>query len=219
METFRELAIAFRDLPASTIIVELTSAAVPPWSRDQGAEERMRSVTLPTKAIHCAFARAEGAGVEPGVLWLVLKGDHRLEVNNIVPTKKTELSYREYNAILQDFVERVVQPVKAKLAREVEIAITAAEYRLVEHLPADVYKQLEAFATMANRTTGSGHPSDQRRWLDFLTASHRQRCFVDAGVLARWFQEDMHWPVEASWKLASEYEFARDLLTATEPAA
>jgi hypothetical protein len=100
-----------------------------------------------------------------------------------------------------------------------QIEVTSAEYRLSEHLPPDVYQKLEAFAISANRTTGSSHPSDQERWLEFLTAAYRQRCLVDPSVLLRWFHEEMHWPEDASLKLAGEYEFARGLLTAFENAA
>ena len=62
--------------------------------------------------------------------------------------------------------------------------------------------------------SGSSHPSDFKRWADFLIQVHRDQSPLDGATLRRWLMEIERWPADTAYDLVDEYEFSRDLLNA-----
>lgn len=86
----------------------------------------------------------------------------------IVPTEFGELGITQYNAILADFIERIVRPVASRF--DYQIDATEAHQNLEDWTSADAARKLRVFSTAANKSTGASHPMDQRRWFDFIIA-------------------------------------------------
>jgi len=71
---------------------------------------------------------------------------------------------------------------------------------------------LRNFSHLANKGTGSAHPSDRQRWNAFVLSAHETGSNLDASMLARWLMEVEDWPSEVAEQLAVEYEYGRELL-------
>jgi hypothetical protein len=91
--------------------------------------------------------------------------------------------------------------------------LTEPEADLELWLPAGAADKLRVFCKVANKRTGSSHPSDRDRWYDFIVAAHEAEAEFTASTLVQWLREEGGWDDELANKLACEYEFARGLLT------
>jgi hypothetical protein len=156
-----------------------------------------------------AFERDSGEGLEAAgvVLWGDEKG---YKIINIVPLKVRELGYRGYNALLQDFAARVARPAAEMAGFKIEL--TSNRQSLDDWLPVEAATALRQFSVLANKSTGSSHPSDRKRWLAFLIKAHQDKRSFNSDLLMRWLVEVERWPEEVADKLASQYEFGLDLL-------
>jgi hypothetical protein len=67
-----------------------------------------------------------------------------------------------------DFIERIVRPVASRF--DYQIDATEAHQNLEDWTSADAARKLRVFSTAANKSTGASHPTDQRRWFDFIIA-------------------------------------------------
>jgi hypothetical protein len=76
---------------------------------------------------------------------------------------------------------------------------------------------LHHFSVLANKSTGATHPSDERRWFEFIGAAHREDASLDDRTLERWLREEEDWPEDVASELAAEYEKARSLLKFYDP--
>ena len=132
------------------------------------------------------------------------------EVGNIVPSEEGGLNYHEYNSVLQDFVRRVAAPAARKTGFTVET--TAERQSLDDWLTPQSAEALRRFSEAANKSTGSAHPLDQKRWFRFLLQVHSDKRQLGTSQLARWLTEIEGWSDEKADDLVVEYEFALALL-------
>jgi hypothetical protein len=145
-------------------------------------------------------------------LWLTMEEPDRLEVANILSEKKDALTYDDYNTLLDSFYRHAVAPAVAECGATVEIS--PPDVSLGDFIPQDLAEKLRRFSAAANKATGTVHPQDLQRWVDFLTEVHQRSCKLPPDMLGRWLEEEEHWPAETTWQLLEEYEFARELLSA-----
>jgi hypothetical protein len=138
------------------------------------------------------------------------KVTEKLYVSNILSPARDRLTYDEYNEILKSFSEAVLERMKAQHA--IDFNLSGMDVDLSAQLPKDVYARLRLFSVAANKKTGSSHPLDQERWMDFLIASDKATVVLDSHTLARWLVEIEGWESEQASRLAEEYEFGRELL-------
>jgi hypothetical protein len=162
-----------------------------------------------TDADILAFGRRTSDDLQAAGLTLWSRDDGYY-VPNIVPIEFGELGVAQYNAILSDFIERIVRPVTPQF--DYRIDATAARQNLEDWTSADASRKLRAFSAAANKSTGASHPLDQRRWFDFIIAVHDSRKTIGADYLARWLYEIDGWDEERAHNLAGQYETALSLL-------
>lgn len=131
-------------------------------------------------------------------------------VSNIVPAEISNLTYAQYNAILADFVDRIAGPAAPRFG----FTVTRTEPRqsIEDWSSPDAALKLRRFSGGANKSTGSSHPADERRWFDFIIAAHRARGKLDASRLARWLHEIEGWGEDSAHDLAGEFEKSLALL-------
>ncbi len=186
----------------------LIKAAKEPWQLDR---ERMKKMA---QEIHGAedvllFQRAKDANYPAAGLTL-WSSDDGYYVTNIVPVEVRSLTYAQYNAILLDFITSVVEPVAAHFDYTVET--TKPNQTVEDWLSSDVATKLRLFSVAANKSTGTSHPLDERRWFAFIVAIHRNGDKLDAGRLARWLHHVEGWDEDSAHGLAGDYETSRALL-------
>jgi hypothetical protein len=205
LEVFRNLAIrgASDDAGLNTFVAELSKLLPTGWKRDRNREKELSRRTLQP---HFSFAIAASQGHPAAHLFLMRHGDG-LEVTNIVPDKVGELGRKQYNAYVEAF-HSICEPVAAQLGLQVHM--TSDQLDLSERLTPRAMRALKAFSDNANM--GSLHPFDTERWRRFLILTHRDKVELDSQTLSRWLIEEWHWPEDTAHDLASEYDFARELL-------
>lgn len=79
-----------------------------------------------------------------------------------------------------------------------------------EFLSTRTTELLRSFSRTANR--GSLHPSDQKRWYEFISAAYREGSTLSPTLLKHWLTEEEHWPEDRAQSLAYEYESSKELL-------
>ena len=211
----------FRDLrlrgPADAIErlrQALIEHATAPWRH---APEREERVHLPSaEGRPMAFERAASPGYESAGLVLFARPDG-LEVTNIVPLQLSELSHRDYNAILEDFAEQIARPASNPTGFVVELS--GSTVQIEDKLSVAAADALRRFNALANKSTGASHPYDRQRWFDFVIQTHTDRSDLDSDLLHRWLIESEDWPEDQASDLAIEYERSRALLARFEETA
>jgi len=187
----------------------LIDHATPPW-RHAKEKEREISTDFGNSDL-IVFTREKSNEIETVALFLLSK-DNNYEVTNIVPRDVRELGFEAYNAALQDFVKRVAGP--ACRDGKFQIEMTPEKQSLNDWVSSDIAESLRRFSNCANKSTGSSHPSDRKRWFEVLFAAHESHDHLDPDQLIRWLIEVENWPEEKAHDLAIQYEFGLDLLKA-----
>jgi hypothetical protein len=209
MEVFRDLYVIVEPDRMAAIADRIERSAPAGWARDRAAEGRMRSAPVLThRPVFCFTCIQDGR--PSATLVLSQKDPATFSVSNIIPVTKHQFTHREYNAILEDFYERVLQPYSGPAG--MTATLTGSHADLEHWMPAEAAEKLRRFSACANRGTGSAHPRDRDRWNEFVVAAHQDGSRMGASDLRRWLIEVEGWPPEVADQLALEYEYGRELL-------
>ena len=207
MLVFQDLVLRGKKNDLLEIRKALLKQVAAPWSHAKDRESEISANASSSDVI--VFTREKGEGIEAVGLMLWSHEDS-YEVTNIVPRDIRELSFQGYNAALQDFVTRIVEPAIRVVGFQIEM--TPERQSLNDWVAADVAEALRRFSAAANKSTGSSHPSDRKRWFEFLFAAHRSPRRLDTDRLGRWLIEAEGWPENTAHDLIIEYEFGLSLL-------
>ncbi|MCP2221702.1 hypothetical protein [Bradyrhizobium elkanii] len=209
IEVFQDLTIVGPQSKRGELREALIKTAAAPWKQALDAEHDLRRMSRGDDIIvfqREADSRLPAAGL---TLWSRASG---YEITNIVPKTVGQLTYAQYNGLLQEFERSIAKPAATIVGFVVEVS--APRQTLEEWVSPEVARALEGFSHLANKSTGSSHPSDQARWLRFLILSYRSAKKLDSDLLRRWLVEVDGWDEDHAFKLVVEYEFGLDLLTA-----
>jgi hypothetical protein len=179
----------------------LIGLAQPPWSHlKDGASGEQKSLM---------FKREASEDVKAAVvaLWLTRDG---YKVSNVVPVEVGQLGYAEYNRVLNAFLTEIAEPAAHQVGYT--LSLSEPDLPISAWLGAVGADALRRFSAAANKSTGSGHPADEKRWMEFLIEAHRHDAKLDGSTLRRWLIEAEQWPDSIAERLTAEYDFALDLL-------
>lgn len=171
------------------------------------------------------FFDYNGEEVDKSVVSIYLGDEinkNELYVGNIIPAMKSELSIDEYNDILLKFYDDVIRPYKEN-GTELNISNpTDDEFNPTSVISETALKKLKSFCNAANKSTGSSHPCDRKRWFDFICQTVDDGKLFDYSILASFLQDENYWgkkpegfigvighhawDEEKAHELASEYE-------------
>ncbi|EGR2987878.1 hypothetical protein DMW08_26210, partial [Vibrio parahaemolyticus] len=179
------------------------------WSRSYESEENSKYLG----EIAFSFKRSGDSILPDAGLSIFQKENNTWYIPNVVPLEKGQLSYDEYNAIITDFYNSCLTPVALEL--DIDVEITSDSLTAEDVVGTKAGNLLEQFSSLANKSTGSSHPSDQKRWFAFILETCKQNKYVNSSDLARVLCEQ-GWSENSAQKLVIEYEFARDLITYME---
>lgn len=209
LEVFQDLSLSGPASSRRALRKALLKHTAPPWRHAEETENQLPTGTESESDI-LAFDRDASDSLPAATLFLWGRPDG-YKVSNIVPLQIGELGYRKYNAILKDFERRIAAPAAEQAAFEVKT--TAALQSIDDWMRPKVASALRRFSAAANKSTGSSHPADRKRWLEFLVEAHAARIRLGADELARWLTEIEGWDDGHAFTLAVEYEFALELLS------
>jgi hypothetical protein len=210
LEIFREIFIRGSTEQLAATIAEMVRSLPDGWSQDLLAERRLGAIGSKTKATFC-FALVSDDRLPAATIFITQEEPGTLVASNIIPRDKDRLSLAEYNSLLEEFYERIVRPCADRAGAIPKL--TDKEANLSHWLSETAAKKLRTFSMGANKGTGSSHPIDRERWIDFILTAHREGNRLDASTLRRWLIEIEGWAPEVADQLAGEYEFGGEILT------
>jgi hypothetical protein len=213
MQVFRVLFLkAANSERLSALVDEVEKSLKPGWKRDRALEKSLRADVFSTKPVYC-FAKDEHDRLPSATVYLLEETPGNLVLSNIIPRKQYQLTYDEYDSILEEFVS-IVRPCADK--NDVLVNLTRSQADLRDWLSNTAAEKLRTFSTRANKRAGFLLPSDEERWLDFIVTARREGSTLDASNLRRWLVEVEGWSPEIAEQLAGEYAFGGKLLTFSE---
>ena len=196
LKVFQQLEIGLRDSDIDGFVADLQARLTDGWSREPLDRTRARF-----HYFRCDHRDERHAAL----LALVEKdGGHRLYVSNVVPSEAGQLTYDEYNAILNEFAAKFVEPVAN--ARGAVVEMTADQETLGDWVCHDTAQKLISFSRSANKASGTAHPDDKRRWFAFVLSCHRNEEELCASDLERWLVEEDGWEEDIAYDMAVQFE-------------
>jgi hypothetical protein len=157
------------------------------------------------------FHRDE-AGAEPACTLCILRQDPgNLVVVNIVPDELTQLTIDQYVRILRDFDESIAEPAADAVGGMT--IIDTDKRRLEDYFSPQAIRLLQRFCDTSNASDLGSHPSDQKKWMEFLLHVHRNSAsHVHCDVFGACLRATDWWPNVEIDRLVREYDFAMGLL-------
>jgi hypothetical protein len=210
LEVFQEFSITGDKDKLTSFLARLVKALPSNWKRNPKREKEVNRHPLAGNARQFAFS-VDGERNYPPVDVFLLRRDPIVSVSNVVPRELGQLTRQQYNHFVVQ-LSRTATPLAASLG--LSATLTSDEQDIQDILGPAAYKALKAFSGAANKTTGSSHPLDQRRWLKFLVLKHLNEAELSPELLVRWFVEEESWPETEAQDLGSELDFADELLSA-----
>ncbi len=213
MEVFRDLYVRGNAEKLAATMDEVERCLAGGWARDRAAEGKLQSIPSRTRPAYCFSCVEEGAR-PAATVFLTEKQSGLYHASNVVPSRTHQLSYGEYNAVLEELCERFLRPGAAKTGAQVEL--TGTRGQLESWLSPLAAEKFRTFCATAHKGIGSAHPQDRERWNEFVVAAYRDGARLDASTLRRWLNEVEGWAPEVADRLAGQYEFGRELLAAAD---
>lgn len=209
IETFRDCKLRGPIARRPELREALIAAGVGLWRVDLDRSTDVANYSVGSPDVLC-FRREKDVDFPASGLTL-WSTDDGYYVPNIVPLESGSLSIAQYNALLSDFIARVVEPIAARYGYTIET--TKARQTIDDWLSPDAAKKLQQFSRAANKSTRAGHPKDEGRWFDFIIAAHLAGDKLASDLLARWLSEAEGWDEESAHRLAGDYETSLALLS------
>jgi hypothetical protein len=147
-------------------------------------------------------------GAGPEVELFLASDVTSVKVSNIID-RVQGLEPEEYNRILDDW-SNLADPIARQHGLAVEAGAT--EIKIERFLSIAAYEKFDGFELNANKSTGTGHPLDKERWLEFVVQAHRDKCALSGHQLERYLVDERSWPQVQAADLAVQYDRGRDLL-------
>ncbi|NDV28157.1 hypothetical protein [Desulfovibrio sp. JC010] len=207
MKVFKELYIHITENSTDDFFHEVEINLQNGWVREKEKEKEFKKDLnehayffsndneLPNKAAVIVFAR---------------KDENIIYASNVVPKKIGKLSTNEYNNILSDFYKENIQGLCEQKA--IKTKLTSDTQSMDNWISPASYDKILKFSRAANKSTGSSHPLDQKRWFAFIISIVRNNENLSTDRLERWLIEEEDWPNDIASNLAIEYETGIDLL-------
>lgn len=149
-----------------------------------------------------------------------------VNVGNIIPLIKNQLSIEEYNAVLMLFYNDIIIPYEKENKYLTISQPTDDKFDPLTIMSEKSLKKLQAFCGGANKSTGSSHPCDKERWLSFILQTVEEDRILDSDTLCRFLQDEEYWGKKSddsigvmgnyAWNEDSAYELSMEYETISE---
>jgi hypothetical protein len=119
------------------------------------------------------------------------------------------LDMQQCNALLAEWQTHADAAVEGK---DLVVERWSSETHIRRWLSPEADGLLRSFSSSANRSTGSGHPSDEKVWLAFILQAHRDNSTLVGQTLEQFLVDEENWDGEMAHRLARQYDWARRVL-------
>lgn len=215
MDGHRYLYISVSPERLASVVDDIEKSMPPGWVRDKTAESLVaRSPsTVPGTVSYC-FGHLKEDGRPAAFIILDQKGPTTFGISNIIPIGRRQLPQSEYNAVLDEFYQRVFRPCadNAQIEHHL-IELDVAIERLMSGEAAERFRQFFAFADKGTRIS---HPEQRDRWNAFVHSAHATKSMLDRLTFERWLIDTEGWPPVIAEQLGLRYEYGCDLLAYVE---
>jgi hypothetical protein len=138
-------------------------------------------------------------------IWLVIS-NNLLYISNITPNKSGQLTYEQYNFIINKFYEEVI---KIQEKNSVTVNITKDNLSIEDLAGTETYRKLKNWIDSANPSTLNTNHFDFKRWCDFIFTAHSSKSELTSTQFERYLIEDeKFYDEELVSKIALEYEYS-----------
>jgi hypothetical protein len=210
MKTFKHLKIESTDSQTLKDILSSIISGLPSnWKlRSDLVNDYAKNVSKSKDEIGCFESPI--IGNQQGFVWFVI-WEEELSIVNIVPTVSGELTFDEYNNILDAFyIDCVSRPLTGK---SVAVKISVGIYDIEALAGKNTFDALNKWENLCNHSTGNSHPNDFEHWADFVSIAFNEKSELTPDLLSRWLVEERNWKDEdLVSELMVDYEYGLALL-------
>lgn len=203
MKKFQDLYLQLNGTDIQRLVDSLTQHCNSLWKRRSDKEDGIGG-----HRPYC-FESIGNESLAAAALFLYERESGIWYVSNIVPTVERELNHEQYNSLLNDFASNVVTPAIEDLT--VTADLTTDEISIGSLAGQNVEDALRRFSNLANKSTGTSHPYDRKRWFEFVTMAYESSDELSADLVISTLIE-FGWPEDMAYELGIKYEYAIDLL-------
>jgi len=207
VKVYGDLNIELQGLSVSECIDLLEAVEAPQWRRNHDMEKDIRGAG---SDMYCFdfTPTVDTIAVPAAHVWLAANDEGTaVYVPNIIPIGKSELTVTEYNAVRDRFFEDVVaEAIEGRL-----VHLSKVDIDVDDVMSEETAKALKTFSAAANKSTGSSHPMDQKRWFDFIIKCFKNDDRVGPDFVGNWLTEQ-GWDERHIRELRSEFEQGLSLL-------
>lgn len=142
-------------------------------------------------------------------VWLVLTEDS-LYISNITPNKSGQLTFHQYNSIVDTFYKEVIEK---NITPEFEVHYSKDEITISDLADNETISKLKNWINSANPSTLNTNPFDFQRWCEFIFTAHKNKSNLNSSQLEKYLIEDIKiYDEDLVSKIALDYEYSLDLL-------
>jgi hypothetical protein len=215
MEQYQDIFIyctSEEDVPPLFEQVRNQIQSSPSWAIDEAGMATATSENFYGEKEFLDADYLDAHGETIAMLILLHDGAGKVYVSNIIPRQKNSLTEAEYNEILAAFDRDILTPAVGRWGRDYRRKETKGQVSVDDVFPEPLARLLKVFSSLANKSIL--HPLDDKRWREFLIATHRSGTQVHTETLRTLLVEELGWPEEQATKLAGEYYNGLELLEA-----
>lgn len=210
MKTFKDLKIQSKDSQTLKDILSSVISGLPSnWKlRTDLVEDYAKNVSKGKDEIGCFESPI--IGKQQGFVWFVI-WEKELSIVNIVPTVSGELTFDEYNNILDVFYKDCV--LNSLTGKSVDVKVSGGIYDIETLAGKNTFNALNKWEKLCNHSTGNSHPNDFERWADFVSIAFNEKSELTPDLLSRWLVEERNWKDDdLVSELMLDYEYGLALL-------
>ena len=93
----------------------------------------------------------------------LLRTENGIKIANILPDERNSISKQEYNEAVMDFYNDLIQ-----FNPNYTNCVTTNIFDPLQIMSQEALDKLRGFYILANKSTGSSHPEDEKRWFGFI---------------------------------------------------
>jgi hypothetical protein len=210
MKTFKDLKIQSKDIQTLKDILNSVINGLPSnWKfRPDLINDYVKNVSKSKDEVGCF--QSPLIDQQQGCVWFVI-WEEQLSIDNIIPTLSDNLTFDEYNKILDIFYKDCV--INSLSGKSIEVKISNGIYDIESLTGENTFKALDNWEKLCRLSTGNSHPNDYERWIYFVLMAFKEKSDLTPDLLARWLVEERNWKDDdLVSKLMLDYEYGLSLL-------
>jgi hypothetical protein len=205
MRKYSHISVRVQGDILDLFLAKVSELAAGRWRRDPAGEEAAGDIVESLGISYIYYVRVD----EPQTEVVFLYKDDELTLNNIF-TGGDPITHAAHGRIAADLWNAGMKLACKELGLAGEFT-PSRDVRPEAGLPPDVLDALNYFGGGANKSTGSGHPSDMESWCRFLALLHTTGTEMDESRLSAYLTEKK-FPEAVVTDLLKEHELAMALL-------